>query len=448
MRFLAFSILLCCHFSLKGQQLLYKFPIKGIGENFITHTLGDSILLCYDAIEDKRYFFAKWILPDSGASLKSIPYDILEVAEFENTVYYYHVINSKKKFQIKALTQRKGENLVVDDSTTVTLPKGMLLGKYVNENLFIIYYDYIENSILVLEINRLSIVKFKRYKLSFPFSKYFRPDQVALVNVKSPISTFQGYQNFKVFVDSTVSIVCDINSYADQIFETAVLTLDPYTEEVTRTAFIATRPSLFSSWLLQGKLFRITVFDREYVLTIYDVKTKAVLSTKTINIDKQSYNGFLRMGRKSLIRNNLPISELRITKPNTAASLNVVATQPDQFMIQWGNYYDDNASAPTIINPVNPIASVVASAILIAATEMQDGPGLYRYSYLRWSSKTDTYEPIEKDPNFLRMKIDEYEVQEQSKGMKPQFKGYVIYRNGILATYYFPRKSIELIYFE
>jgi hypothetical protein len=469
MRFFFSSIFLFCFFITHGQQILFRGPCRGSILDLSALVLGDSIFLNYtenlvggSTIAGR----ASWIRPDGSVSPDKHIKGLTDVVPYGSDLYYYYFEETKETVKLRASVQKIGLHQFFTPENSIDLPEGSLIGSFKKGNIFLVTINNKTNEIIITEIEKLDVISQKRYALPFKISDFYsNSDFAALFEANSPLSTFYGYQPFKVIIDSAVQMVFDLPKRKPggsvEINETLVLT-PAENNQLKITTLKADKPVVkpgfqtgpnrvpaktipISSYVIDGKLFRVYNSAKLYKLTVTDIATDSIISTKELKSETENFKGYIRYGRENGVSDRQTVSSIMRATTSTAI-LNVTSTAPGKYIIQWGTYYDDNGVGPVILNPIGLLVTVVWTA----ANQLRPGPGIARYFYYEWDAFSNTYRPIENASDFLRIKIDDYEIADiRNNDAHIRFKEYIEYRNGVLAIYHDKKKEeIKLVYFE
>lgn len=427
------TLITCDLFS---QELIYEFTPKGRLREINATTAGDTILLSYEeSTGDSRALQSRWI-SDSSATPDNIDVNIFQAVGSGDNIYLYFLDGKPEKRVLKAVLYNKTKRSRVEVSNQVNL-SGSIVGSYVNKNLFIMLLQDKGNTFAILEIDKLNIVSEKRYKLPVNLLNYLWKDfSTDVFYNESPIHSFKGWSFCKIFVRDNIFITVDQHR-PNQPWRTIVLSLDSKSGDVKSTYYNTSSNAPFSSFILDGKLFRTFNDKKKYSLEIFSLEAKKLISKSEITADYKDFPAYFRHGRKNIINMKATFSDMRRGVQLSDPSL-VVQKSNGRYFIQWGTYFNDNGIMTGGATPVGALTAIVGTAIL----QLSEGPGVATYFYYGWDEATNTF-VVEETTPLARQKIDTHEITQDTEY---KYKDYIEYRNGVAAIYYDAKNDKVSIY--
>jgi hypothetical protein len=417
-----------------SQKVLREFHGGGSRKDFKIHTIGDSVLLQFDeTLPSGRIKRSYWIT-EHATTGDQIDEDVFAVARSESKTYFYYLDGRSKSRTLKALV---GEG-VTKKPIEASIPlNGTLLGKTTDHglNLYLLGDDGITMTIKLVQ--GTNVVSERVFKLPNDLRDHLAQG-IDFFTTKSSFDTFQGTANVKLY-ESTEVIFISI----DHVDGTLILKLDLRTSEVTSNDIVFSDPNNFSSFLCDGKLFRVTNTRQKFTLNVFDVQTGSLLGSSELPDSIPDFKVYFRYGRKNIISHKATFHQMTRGSKVTTPAL-AVENHDGKYIVQWGTYDNQNDRA---ILPVPSIAGIITTIVTASISHFRERPGLLRYFYYEWDGgnafKVRDYPPASP---LDREKIDEYEIIHQTRVSE---KNYIQYKDGIVAFYYDrPENYLSVVYFD
>jgi hypothetical protein len=246
---------------------------------------------------------------------------------------------------------------------------------------------------------------------------------------------FKGTSSVKLFkYDNNLFLVIDHSE------GTSVTNLHLQTNEVTNSFFSANSSDLFSSFILDGKLFRVSNGKKKFVITIVDMNTKEQIASSELPEIHEDFNVYFRYGRKNIITQNAKFSQMMKDVPVSTPTINVVKDQ-DSYVIQWGGYYNQNG----MVLPTPSISGVIGALVGTALLQAREKPGVHRYFNYEWDHQ-NAFKIRDLSTMLLKEKIDQFEIKNRTR---VDYKSYIAYKGGLAAVYYEAKKNnLSVIHFD
>lgn len=422
-----------------GQRILYEYQSGGTMRDFTAIPVGDSILFSFEQqLLNMKMKKMVWVT-DSLPILDQIPIEGIIAAENAGPETYLYFLKEKdKSIELKALVLNSVTKERSETSTSLALP-GTILGSYIDKNLCLVALSENGTQFSIIEINKLSIVNQKTFTLPvnlFAFDSQGPPD---FISEESHTSTFKGTAKVKIFRYDKFYITID-RPYELEKSGTDVITIDPDTERITNVSIPAGTTGEFSSFLVDGKLFRTSIEKKKLSLTVFDALSKGVLARSELSPSNPEFNVYFRYGRRNVIHHKETFSKMMKTSTTCKPSVGVIRNE-SKYIIIWGTYFnDEERMMPTLT--IGGIIATFADALL----QPKEGPGLSRYFYYTWDPKHNTFEVTNSSLPFLRQKIDQYEI---NLHIMHEYKSYIEYKNGLAGIYYDSKaKRVSIVHFK
>lgn len=129
--------------------------------------------------------------------------------------------------------------------------------------------------------------------------------------------------------------------------------------------------------------------------------------------------------------------------------LQVSENEFDEHTVTFGTYYNPTGGIGSFGGGSNLMLSLMLFAATTAIRQVGDGPGESKYFYLRGKPEQTFNVTDEKSDSILRNRIDRFEIDEQDKEIRFDFKNYFQVGNSVLAVYKTKKeKSLRLVLFD
>ena len=425
-----------------SQQILYDYKSKGGLKDFNALPIGDSILFsCEEFVANTWIRKSKWIT-DTQISGFNLPTDAFAAATFGNEIYLYSLDGKPKSRVLKAVSLNP--NTKVNQESNIALPlTGTLVGNYIDKNLFLLLLQDHGRSLRVVEIHKMNIVNEIHFKLPISLSYHlWREFSGDLFFKPTALNSFKGNSKVKIFKSDKFYITLDQRDPSSQ-WNTLVLTLDTFTQTVTSSEFKTKTNAVFSSFILDDKLFRVLNDKKRFIVEIYSLRSGTLVSQSEVGAHDEDFPIYFRYGRKNEINADERFSSMQRFAGHSEASL-VVHKVAGTYFIQWGTYFNDNGMTAGGIYPVGMMNMLVGSVIL----HLMEGPGVNRYFYYEWTEPDNMFRVREQKVELIREKIDAYEIAKNEAGITYKHKSYMEYKAGIIGIYYDNKKNLSIVHFE
>lgn len=319
----------------------------------------------------------------------------------------------------------------------------MWLGSYVDGNLFLILFNKERNEIEWCEVDGVNILVSKTYKVPFDLAFYLkRSSQLEFFNEAGLTDTFKGSAKIKLFRYAT-----DLYLVLDQPYKTIsekgltkVVHFSLNNEATNYYQFPTNATVNFTSFLIDNKLFRAFTTSKKFVIRVYDLMTGKVLKETEILRGQFNPMVFTRHGKKNEVYNNESLTTTMKLSQICEPSLSLVK-DGQSYGILWGTFYDENQVAgPSMLNPAGVITAIAFNAVL----QSMEKPGISRYIYYACDTKDLTFQSSDTVSSAIRIRksIDLYELELERKKIRIDFKNYIAYKEGVLATYYLRKEDV------
>jgi len=415
-----------------GQQILYTHHTTGTLKDFTTVRLGDSLLFSFKDIpnDSRRSQHAVWLADSVAHPTDPVDAEVFTAARFGRDDYFYFFEGKSRSRRLKTWIYNDSTKARVESADTLFL-HGKIIGSYVDGNLFVVSFREMGSELSLVEINRMRVVSEKRFRLPQPIAPELAAGPVDFYTDASEI-TFQGRSNVKVFKYDKLYVLYDLGS------RTYAMTLDPQTGAADLKAFLASSEAAdFRSFLIDGKLFRILHAKKKFQLDIFDLATSAQIAKSELTAAQPDFNTYFRYGRKNVIHHKHKFSNM-LKAANVSTPQIAVLKRDGQYIVQWGDYYDENGMG-------GAGAGIIGMIVTTAIMQMMEGPGLNHYFYYAWNEQQNSFQRLDPPLNVVRDAIDCYEMDHV---VRFEDKRYIAYRDGIAAIYYdSSARMVSVVYF-
>lgn len=427
-----------------GQSIYAEVPA---GDGGMDHALAipfnDSIFFSYG---DNRLRKSKWI--SQGGKSREVPIteDVISIANAGGKTYYYYLAERKGSVALKARTVSRAGTLETD-TASIVLPGSVMLAIYHEKNMFMVLYNRDENQISWLEIDGLKTVRQRKYGLPFDLSFYLREaGDAEFFKGSSAIHTFKGASKIKLFLYDNLYLVFD-KPYKSihQPGRTSVVMFPLNSDQTAYYEFPTKATANFTSFLMDGKLFRSFITKNKFVIRIYDLLSGKHIKEETIDRELESFNVYFRHGKKNQIDKTETLEHMMKVSGQCEPSLTILKDS-GQYLVSWGTFFNEHATTgPTYLAPVGLLVSMAYNAVLMSG----ERPGVNRYFYYSCDPNDLSFKPLTAYAGHTRARLDRYEMEAQVQKVKIGFKDYIAYGGGVMAIYYEPRrKTVQLVSFE
>lgn len=428
-------VLILSMYDVCGQKLINEFVPQGRLRDISAVPIGDSILFSYrENVSDTTVNRSKWIT-NSSATPYDVPVNVFAAANAGNDIYLYFLEGKTKARELKTMMFNRETRMRHEIKDHLSLP-GTVAGSYVDKNLFVFLLQDKGLTLTLLEIHKLNIVSEKKFKLPVNLSYYLGKELEGDVFYNnSEVHSFKGRSACKIFMSDKIYITIDQRNL-NSPWKTTVLMIDQNSNKVTPVDFNTSSNAVFSSFILDGKLFRTFNARKKFSIEIFSLDTYDLISKSELLPDHQDFPIYFRYGRKNVIHMKEFFSRMRKAASVCEPSL-VILKNDGRYLIQWGSYFDDNGMMGG-----NIITMVVGTIIL----QLMEGPGITRYFYYEWNESENTFRVKEPSVQLTRQKIDNYEI---SQRVAYKYKNYVEYKGGVAGVYYDTKSNkASVVYFE
>lgn len=429
-----------------GQTLLAELTTNKQHLTLMPLTYNDSIFYSFSEHGQYKDF---WIRKDGTVNDAGINRPVFAIIGSGNSTHYYSLNKVNTSFLLHVLT--KGINGVTEiDSSFLDISNDMWVSSYVDKNLFVVLFNKEANEIIWHEIDGVRLLSSKKFKMPFNLAFHLKKSsQLEFINEAGLINTFSGSSKIKFFrYGKELYLVLDrpYKSINEKGI-THVVKFSYSAQQVTHHEFPTNATVDFSSFFIDEKLFRSFVTSKKFIMRIYDLTTKEVLSEKEIVRSEDNTTVFTRHSRKNSIQDNETLAMVMKLATISEPSLAMVK-DGEKYQMLWGTFYNENhVTAPGMLNPFGVISWVAFNAVV----QSMEKPGISRYIYFACDSTNLTFEPSQAvSPTIaVRKLIDTYEVDLEKKNTKIDFKVYLPFEGGLVGVYYLPKEDlVKLVRFE
>lgn len=419
------------------QTLFAEFQLSSDVTSFDVISNGDSILFSSEEmIKGKTSLTTKWINKNGTSHTVDLSQPVSIVHSQDQNIHYYSLDGSKSQNILTCFESRA--NGSVQALPSLSLPDGIVVGAFSEQNLFVIIYQRDLNLISVHEVKAATVINEKRYPVSKDLRVWIRKasDVDFVLQRQTQLNTLKGAARVKLILDGDLYLTLDNHMDNETLVE--VLRKDGSVKEY-RYPVMSNED--FASYIIDGKLFTTIMSNKKFEMKVVALESKKPVASVALDNDEAIDVIFRSVRYKSVQKETFkymmrvaPLGDPQLT----------VGYDSGKYFIAWGSYIDDNGGG--VVAGANPLSMLATFVITTAVKQMSEGPGLSRqFFYKLDGEKFD----LVTDKTYPRMKLDEYEMAQIVKGVKLKSKSYLPYRDGLMAVYHLQKeKAVRIMVFE
>lgn len=429
---------------LHAQTKLFQVDVRRRLDNFQAISVGDSILLSYDEdLNEKWTRKTSWITRGLERQYL-LAVDPLAVARKQDGDYLYYLdVSSNKVVTLKCLVIDRNSKKQSLSELNVPI-RGRILGSFVDGSLFIVVLDRIGLGLSILEINRGEKLKEQRFTLPLDILRYVENYEAEVFMPNSPVDSFKGFSNVKAFyrngqilltidyIAPDISKAPNVSQLPEKRIGTTVVKIDPEQNQLTSFILPTTKKGVFGSFIVDNLLFQILPREKIFQTFVYDLDTKKLLGTDSIQRSLDDFRCYFRYGRKNVIGRNATLHQLMDEAVLSTPAIYVEKSN-GKYVIQWGTYFNEKGAITPRPSVVGMITSLVGTTIL----QLREYPGVHRYFYYEYDTLTG-FKRRNLTTELLHEKIDHYELD---YAVDVTFKTYINHAGGVAGIYYDAKKN-------
>jgi hypothetical protein len=427
-----------------GQRVISEIPLSANVNTVQVITVGDSIYLKYgEYFEGSTREKAMWVSPNGKKVHTYHAWDIFEIENFNDTLYYYYFEPTTNLLRAYTFTNSKP----LKQPGKIGM-QGQVVGSYKEDGLNFITIDRKLKKLIVYKLDKLDIKNQEEFDIPEPLADELKNNlMIEFYSGDAPINSFQGVSKLKLYkYDSIMYLTFD--KYVDGSKTNGVKVLRINEGDRTGDFFEVRVPhrDSFRSFLINGNVYVYFNSTKAAHLVEYDLK--GVKQNSIITKDSAfNFPVYLRHGSSKTTAKVETFSML-LNKSWGATSmlLSVFSDNAGRLIIQAGSFYNDKGVG--VPSASSPIAALLTFAVSTTLKQIFfENPGLKRYYYYE---KENINSPITlaTDSSNLKQIIDDYEIEQTAKLGKLNFRGYYELDSGILAVYQYRKdKTLRLVHF-
>jgi hypothetical protein len=424
-------------------------------EDVQTQSIGDSLFVALNWFDSSPNQFLKkgyWVGPKGTVSeidfgfLQKVALHAIEQAK--DTIYYYYqdfALSKKRAPEIKVMRSTRESKRIQQTNQPIPF-KGILMGILREDGIKAITYDEKMLTIKIIDLKNGVPLRTKEIELDIKLANFLN-ESITLINKKSLTSIADGASLNKLYYNEGKLILIATNFE----METKVLKIDIETGRIS-TFNVPIVYQKRGTWYDNNLLYFLSAASSEYILRIFDLTSKKEIYRKAFaRMDAFKENPVYRRSDKELkVFKDGSLYKLMNSNERFGLSI-VVEDHLSEKLITFGDFFDEKgAGVAAGLDPFSMFAVFIVTTAL--RQQFGKGAGQSRYSYLFGDTtrakgfKLKTEFKTEKP---WRQIIDDFEIDEQNKGVDFNTKNYQLLQSKKIAVIYHTKKqkSIRVLCF-
>lgn len=416
-------------------------------EDVQTQVIGDSLFIAVDWFDSNSNLKLKkgyWV--GSGGNVSTIEFGFLQkvvlyaIERVADTVYYYYrdfTLDKKREAKIRVMRSTQDSKRIAHINKTIPF-EGDLLG-IVNENgVQAITYDQKTMAFKIFTLKSGLPIETKRIQLDYKLSNYLN-ESITLIGSKTIASIADGSSLNKLYYSARELILIASNFE----METKVLRINIETGRIS-TFNVPIVYQKRATWYDNNLLYFLSASSGEYIFWIFDlVSKKPVYRQAFARMDAfKEFPVYRRSDKEVKVFKDGSLYKLMNRNESLELSI-VVEDHASEKLITFGDFFNEKGAG--IAAGLDPISMFAVFAITTALRQQfGKGAGQSRYSYLSGDTtlargfKIKTEFKTEKP---WRQIIDDFEIDEQNKGVDFNTKNYQLLESKKIAVIYHTKKQ-------
>jgi len=424
-------------------------------EDVQTQAIGDSLFVAVDWFDGKPNLALKkgyWI--GSGGTVNTIDFGFLQKAvlcaieQVNESVYYYYLdfmLDKKRERKIRVMRSDIKSKQIQYINQSIPF-EGDLLGMVTENGVHAITFNERNLMFKIITINGGREVAAKEIQLDYKLGNFW-DGAITVIENLSIHSIADGSSSNKLYYTNGELVLVASNYYS----QTLVIKMNLQTSQVSYYQ-IPVDFKKKASYYESGLLYYLAASSNEYNLQIFDTVSKKKIYGKTYaKLDAFKLNPIYRRIDKE-VKVYKDGSLYKLMNRNESFGLSIVVEDHlTDKLVTFGDYFDEKGVG--IAAGSNPI-SMFAALIVTTALRQQfgKGAGQSRYAYLVGDTTLTRGYKIEtefKTEKPWRQATDDFEIEEQNKGVDFNTKNYqMVESKKIVAIYHAKKqKSIRVLRF-
>ncbi|MCW5910338.1 MAG: hypothetical protein KIT62_04650 [Cyclobacteriaceae bacterium] len=425
-------LLLLIKVSALSQNLVTEIPISNSINSLAHYTFGDSILISFKENANGSKYKTYWVSSDGKITSTDIkPIKEAEFASFaikKGSRIYFYFLDSGVPGVPSSVTVK-----TTSDESKLKI-NGKIIGSFLDKELHILTYDNKSSMLFLYLIDKNEIVKESSFAIPKDQIKV-NPDKAAFIpdlsvlpisRLTSDIKIYNKGDSIVILFDRTATI--SYQNESKSIARTTICIIEKSHNKNEILSLEESKDGDFSSFLFEGKIYRIFSRSSSFGLKVSDLKGNSVSQLtipRTDDLKEQSV--YLKQKEKAILKDNL----YKMIRADATPGLYVERDKQNRIILTWGSYFNDKgAIAPMRATPAGIVTAVVGTAMIQA----MDGPGINRYFYLEGNSENN-FKFCESEMGIMRSEIDSFEISQEQKGIKYSIKYYIQGPSGYFGIY-------------
>ena len=393
--------------------------IQGVAVN-------DSIFLTMkNGFDFSSKYVSMWVLPNGEVKDADVAQlsgkTVFAVQNSGDSIFFYYFEAERKEVTIKALAQSKttGKNRF---SGKRILLKGKLLGAYLDRNLFLITSSKKDYSLVITEVNNMTVENEEIFKLSAALLRQGKSNIAFIAEdaetrqsqAEAPVKIYKQNKSIFIGVDEPY------NQDAPNTPKSTIIKLDLEKGTSEIKSFFELTQQPFRTFVSGNYIFKV-VANRGFDISIFDFNTTKIV--KSLRVDKTSTIRdsiyFFRDGNLNLIEKR---KSVWAAMDNRGDCFITASPIDSAFILKIGTHrMVKPVTYVPVVSVFGPLVQLALLATQISVLSATDAQSIDHYYYMKWDGKESlTY--ISKPENISQI-IDKYELEKID--FKFQYKGYI-----------------------
>jgi|694.fasta_scaffold06252_21 hypothetical protein len=412
-----------------------------------TQAIGDSLFVALNWFDSSPNLFLKkgyWV--GTRGTVSEIDFGFLQkvalhaIEQAKDTIYYYYqdfALSKKREPEIRVMRSTRESKRVQQTNQSIPF-KGALMGILGDDGLKAITYDKKTLTFKIIDLKNGAPIRIKEIELDIKLANFLN-ESITLINNKSLTSIAEGASLNKLYYTEGKLILIATNFE----METKVLKIDIETGRIS-TFNVPIVYQKRATWYDNNLLYFLSAATGEYILRIFDLTSKKEIYKKAFaRMDAFKEIPIYRRSNKEM-KVFKDGSLYKLMNRNESFELSIlVEDHLSEKLITFGDFFDEKGVGIAAgSNPISMFAVFMVTTTL--RQQFGKGAGQSRYSYLFGDTtqakgfKLKTEFKTEKP---WKQIIDDFEIDEQNKGVDFNTKNYQLLESKKIAVVYHKKKE-------
>lgn len=424
-------------------------------EDVQTQVIGDSLFIAvdwFDASPNPKLKKGYWV--GSAGTVNAIDFGFLQkvvlcaIEQVDEAVYYYYLdfmLDKKRERKIRVARSDKKSKQIQNIDQSIPF-EGDLLGILNEDGIQAISFDKKALKFKVITISDGRIVATREIQLDYKLANFW-DGPITVVKDKSVHSIADGSSLNKLYYTKEELVLVASNYYS----QTLVIKMNLQTGNVNYYK-VPVDFEKKATYYESGLLYYLSASNNEYNLQIFDmVSQKKIFGKAFARLDAFKLNPvYRRMDKEVKVYKDGSLYQLMNRNSDLELSI-LVEDHLSNKLITFGDFFDEKGGG--IAAGSNPFTMFAVFMVTTALRQQfGKGAGQSRYSYLLGDTTRTNGFKIKtefKTEKPWRQIIDDFEIDEQNKGVDFNTKNYQLLESKKIAVIYHTKKqkSIRVLRF-